>query len=86
MMRTTRTERSRPLRLLSGLALLTLCLPMQSCFTTGLWSSDIDDRSKAGLTPFAVALDVFTFPAQLAIFKGHGHHGHHGHHGRSSCR
>ena len=81
MMETTRTERSRPLRLLSGLALLTLCLPMQSCFTTGLWASDLSDRSKASWTLAAVALDVVTFPAQLAILEG-GHHHHH----RRSCR
>ena len=58
-------------------ALLLLCLPLQSCFTMGLWASDLDGHGKAGLTPVALALDVVTLPAQLAFFEGGGHHHHH---------
>ena len=57
-------------RLAALAGLLLLCLPMQSCFTTALWSSDIGPRGKAGLTPVAVALDVVTLPAQIAVLDG----------------
>ena len=74
----TRTDRYRPgRRLLAGAALLALCLPLQSCFTTGLWTSDLSDRGKASLTPLALTLDVVTLPAQLAFLEGRGHHHHH---------
>lgn len=51
-------------------AAVLLCLPLQSCFTAGLWASDISPRGKGALTPLAVGLDVVTFPAQLAILDG----------------
>ena len=70
MNRTTRLK-----RLLPGLA-LALCLPLQSCFTAGLWASHTPGKAKAVLTPFSLALDTITLPAQLAFLNG-GHH-HHG--------
>ena len=59
---------------IAGLALLA-CLPLQGCFTAGLWASPASGEAKAGLTPFSVALDVVTLPAQLAVLGG-GHHHH----------
>ncbi len=77
MTTTTPTGRCRPgRRLLAIAAVLAVSLPLQSCFTTGLWISDLSDGGKASLTPLALTLDLVTLPAQLAIFEGHGHHHH----------
>lgn len=76
-------------RLLPAAAALTLCMSLQSCFTAGLWTSDMRSRDKALLTPVSLTLDAVTMPLQLAVVEDHGHHHHHHHHRarpRRRCR
>lgn len=70
-------EPVRKSRLLSFAALFALCLPLQGCFTTGLWSSDLNGREKAYLTVVSLTLDVVTLPLQLAVLDSANHHHHH---------
>lgn len=76
-------------RLLPAALSLTLCLSLQSCFTTGLWASDMRPRDKALLTPVSLTLDAVTMPVQLSVIDNHGHYYHHhvhGHSARHRCR
>ena len=69
-----RAKRGLPL---AGLVLLA-CLPLQGCFTAGLWATPASGEAKASLTPLTLALDVVTLPAQIAVWGG-GHHHHRAH-------
>ncbi|MEE2886755.1 MAG: hypothetical protein VX951_04930 [Planctomycetota bacterium] len=82
------TKRFRLLPVTLG---LTLCLSLQSCFTTGLWASDMRPRDKALLTPVSLTLDAVTMPVQLSVLDNYGHYHHHHHHAhghsvRHRCR
>ncbi len=81
------SKRLRPILATVGLF---LCMSLQSCFTTGLWASDIRGEHKAILTPVSLALDVVTLPAQLAVVdhSAHGRRHHHdrGYRARRRCR
>lgn len=68
---------SKRYRLFSAAMAMTLCMSLQSCFTAGLWNSDMKSREKAWLTPVAVTLDVVTLPLQLAVVDSLGDHHHH---------
>ena len=61
--------RKRVLKLATALV---MSVTLQSCFTVVLWDSDLRDKEKLYLTPVSVALDVVTFPAQVAVFGCEG--------------
>ena len=75
-------QNTKRFRLLPAALGLTLCLSLQSCFTSGLWASDMRPRDKALLTPVSLTLDAVTMPVQLSVIDNHVH----GHSVRHRCR
>jgi hypothetical protein len=74
---TTAFATARKFRCLPLAGVLALCLSLQSCFTAGLWRTDLRGHDKAYLTPLSLTLDLITLPIQIAVLDGGHHHHHH---------